>query len=56
MGGLGVGYDFRLSPTVTVGGLLRATYAPLDSTEIQGNSGTVVKILVPALLLTASVH
>lgn len=51
MASLAAGYDFEISNDWSLGALLRATYAPLDVNEV---SGTTVRILVPALLITAA--
>lgn len=51
MASVAAGYDFRVGARWAVGGLLRATYAPLDVRE---STGTVVYITVPALLLTVT--
>ena len=51
MANLAAGYDFKVSNDLSLGALLRATYAPLDVNEV---SGTTVYILVPALLITAA--
>ena len=48
---LGVGYDFSVGKHLALGGLLRATYAPLDVRE---SNGTTVSSLVPSLLFTAT--
>ena len=48
---LGVGYDLSVGKHLALGGLLRATYARLDVSEV---SGTTVSTLVPSLLLTAT--
>ena len=51
MASLAAGYDFKVGGDLALGVLLRATYAPLDINEV---NGTTVKILVPALLITAA--
>ncbi len=51
MASLAAGYDFKVNDGLAFGALLRATYAPLDVSEV---SGTTVNTLVPALLFTAS--
>lgn len=51
MASVAAGYDFKVGEHLAVGGLFRATYAPLDVREL---TGTTVYITVPALLLTAT--
>jgi hypothetical protein len=51
MASLAAGYDFKVGNDWSLGALLRATYAPLDVDEV---SGTTVRIVVPALLLTVA--
>jgi hypothetical protein len=51
MASVAAGYEFKVGEHWALGGLLRATYAPLDVNE---STGTTVYVVVPALLLTAS--
>jgi hypothetical protein len=51
MASLAAGYDFKVGNDWSLGALLRATYAPLDVNEV---SGTTVRIVVPALLMTVA--
>jgi hypothetical protein len=51
MASLAAGYDFKVGNDWSLGALLRTTYAPLDVDEL---TGTTVRIVVPALLITAA--
>ena len=51
MASLAAGYDFKVGNDWSLGALLRATYAPLEVNEL---SGTTVRIVVPALLMTVA--
>lgn len=51
--GAGVGYDFPVSPDVSLGVLLRVNSAQFDVNE---SSGTDVDSLIPALLFTATLN